>query len=431
MTYKEKPYLKHPTPPPAIRTAMARASKKREKGEPVANFASGNVGQMPANLDVAEMSMKVKENIPEELGLVSEAVLKGLKNSFTKPKCLAYSTTGGTEEDKKLALEYFEKYHGIHHGDTERVMVTTGGQEAITAALRSVKTGTNIYMSKWDYAPPVPIIEDNNCKLIKIGVKEGLKPDLGELKEKAKEYSVFYISMPNNPSGFVSADTLKGIVAIMTDKNGAVIWDAPYLFTILKLDEKGAKFEEDFQNKQLSKFKETGKEFGEDVCITSSISKTCLSAGLRYGFLTANRHWVENANGIVGREDLSAPTISFYLGREILRAFLENPITHHWLNERLASRLNSLIERDLPLILPENGKFGALYALLETGEMDGAEFSNEVFERYGVVTVPAKPFFGEDTNVVRLSLVSTPWTEGDEEWMKNVEMLDRGVNELT
>ncbi|KXA99836.1 hypothetical protein AKJ42_02355 [candidate division MSBL1 archaeon SCGC-AAA261C02] len=70
MTYKEKPYLKHPTPPPAIRTAMARASKKREKGEPVANFASGNVGQMPANLNFAEMSMKVKENISEELGLV-------------------------------------------------------------------------------------------------------------------------------------------------------------------------------------------------------------------------------------------------------------------------------------------------------------------------------------------------------------------------
>ncbi len=163
------------------------------------------------------------------------------------------------------------------------------------------------------------------------------------------------------------------------------------------------------------------------MCILSSLSKTCLIAGLRFGFATASEQWMENMNAIVGRENLSSPTPSFIIGAEILRRFLENPISHEWLCRVLANRLTILME-EIPdfLMLPRNQMFGALYVILRTNEK-GAKFADKLIKKQGIVTVAGNQFYGDSVNAVRLSLVSVPWSKGDKEWVQSVRILKKAL----
>ena len=83
------------------------------------------------------------------------------------------------------------------------------------------------------------------------------------------------------------------------------------------------------------------------------------------------------------------------------------------------------------LILPKNGIFGALYTLVKTGYSDGKTFADKLIAKYGIVTVPADSFYGGPVNAVRLSLVSVPWSEGDEEWISGVKALKQALHEIT
>lgn len=229
--------------------------------------------------------------------------------------------------------------------------------------------------------------------------------------------------MPNNPSGYISPDHLRTAVEIMEDKNGAVIWDAPYLFTMFKIEDGEARFDPHFIQGEIQDFNQITKEHSDSMCILSSISKTCLAAGLRFGFAYACKEWIQNMNAIVGRENLSSPTLSFIVGDKILKSFLdEDARAYEWVSKILADRVNYLLRRDIPLILPKNGKFGALYVLMKTDNR-GTEFANQLIENHGIVTVTGEPFYGDIVNAVRLSLVSVPYVENDSFWKDNVDKL--------
>jgi len=372
--------------------------------------------------------------LPKELKQIAEGLREGLMESYyPNPRGLAYSPTGGTELIKKLVIKYFREIHGVplSDNDVDKVVVTAGGQQAMTAALRSLKPETRVLLSRWDYSPIPGIIKDHNLKEIRVKANEDLSISIDDLKEKVNEGAIFYISMPNNPTGYVSPEDLMSIAEVMSINRGGLIWDAPYIFTIIKLNEKHATFDKIFLQEIIEKFRQVTEKYYDDMCILSSLSKTCLIAGLRFGFATACKEWIANMEAIIGRENLSSPTPSFIAGTHILRKFLENPTSHEWVCKVLADRLTILMEEVHEyLILPKNGIFGALYALIKTGEIDGKVFADKLIEKYGIVTVPADSFYGGPVNAVRLSLVSVPWSEGDEEWISSVKALKQALHEI-
>lgn len=426
----QKFLLPSPIQPP-IRDAIAKASEREEKGLPTIDFSSGNVGKLPFYQEFfTKMDIEVNENLPEGLRFVAEAVKLGIKDSFyPNPRALAYSPTGGTDRVKKQVINYFKEVHGVPlaENDTANVIATAGGQQAMAAALRAINADTNIFLSQWDYAAIPGIIKDINCNEVRVEVNDDLSINKADFEEKITDESVFYISMPNNPTGYVSPQELEFVVKLITDSGGGVIWDAPYIFTILKLTPTKAEFNKEFLREKIEDFKKISSKYYEDMCILSSISKTCLMAGIRFGFATASTHWISLMNAILGRENLSSPTASFITGNHALRMFLQNPISHEWVCNILAERLTLLIEEDLPLILPKNGVFGGLYALVKTNGVDGTKFANNFIDKYGIVTVTGNPFFGGPINAIRLSIVATPWTEGDKEWIKNVNALKKAL----
>lgn len=417
--------------PPAIRNAMARALDRKQKGLPVYDFSSGNVGNLPLNLPLfTGFEIEINNKLTVELKTLAEGVADGLLDSYyPQPRALAYSPTGGTELITTLVTRYFKEVHGVPISDKDlsNVIVTAGGQQAMTAALRALKPTIKVLLLRWEYAPVPGILRDHGLKSVRIKVHEDFSIDLDDLEKKASKHSVFYISMPNNPTGYFSPKDFNAVTGVMLRKEGGVIWDAPYLFTILKLTSKCAKFDNLFLQAKLAELRMVTQNNYDNLCILSSLSKTCLIAGLRFGFATASSHWIKNMNAIVGRENLSSPTPSFIIGAEILRRFLANPTSHKWLCRVIANRLTILIEEVSDnLMLPGNGMFGALYVLLKTRE-EANKFANKLMEKHGIVTVPGTPFYGGPTDAVRLSLVSVPWSEGDEEWVKSVKTLKRAL----
>ncbi len=424
-------FLRLSPAPSAIRDAMAKAAEREGRGLPIVDFSSGNVGKLPYRLDLfKKVDIEVNEGLDGELRVVAEALKMGIVDAFyPHPGGLAYSPTGGTDQVKEPVIRYFREVHGVPLGeeDTDRVIVTAGGQQCMTAALRSIRPGRTVFLPRWDYSSISGIVGENGCREARIKVREDLSLDMGHAEEEVTEDSVFYLSMPNNPTGYVSSEDLEAVARLMEEREGGVIWDAPYIFTILRLTSTKAEFDREFLKRRLEDFRRVAEKHYLSMCILSSISKTCLMAGLRFGFGTASPRWVAVMNSIIGRENLSSPTPSFTVGAHALQMFLDKPVTHEWTCRILADRLTSLMEENLPLILPGNGQFGALYALVRTNGVDGEKFANQLIERHGIVTVAGSAFYGKAIDAVRLSLVATPWTKGDTEWQENVKTLKRAL----
>ena len=65
---------------------------------------------------------------------------------------------------------------------------------------------------------------------------------------------------------------------------------------------------------------------------------------------------------------------------------------------------------------------------MDTKGIDGTKFATELVEKHGIVTVTGEPFYGGPVEAIRLSLVATPWTEGDVEFIESVKALKRALN---
>jgi aspartate/methionine/tyrosine aminotransferase len=260
-------------------------------------------------------------------------------------------------------------------------------------------------------------------------MKDDLSIDMDDFRSKVTRAAVCYVSMPNNPTGYMSAEQLRDMTRVMADNAGAIVWDAPYLLTLLRLDGGRASFDARMLHDTLNQLRELGEEYHPHMCVLSSLSKSCLIAGLRFGFAYGSPQWVDNMEAIVGRENLSSPTPSFIAGTEVLRRFLDQPRSYEWVCRVLANRLNVLIEEmGEHLLLPGNGLFGALYVLVRTGNEPCKPFADTLIEKAGIVTVPCNQFYGGEAHAVRLSLVSVPWTENEEGWLASVRALKSALS---
>lgn len=428
-------YLLPSPPAPAIRQAMAKAAERKEKGLQVFDFSSGNIGNLLASQTIfKEFDVKIANDVPSDLRGIIEGLGEGVVNSYYPyPSGLSYSTTGGTESIRKLVVRYFREVHGVplSDTDTDRVTVTAGGQQAMAAALRSMVRGTRVLIPRWEYAPAAGILEFHNVDLARVEVNEDLSINVADLKRKVRQNCVFYLSMPNNPCGYVSPEDLRTIAEVLSAKGGGVVWDAPYLFTILRLSSTGATFDKGLLQEKLAAFKEIASKYHEHMCILSSLSKSCLIAGLRFGFAVASKQWIDNMDAIIGRENLSSPTPSFIAGTQVLKRFLQQPTSYEWVCDVLAGRLTLLMEEvGDHLMLPGNGMFGALYAAVLTGKTSSKVFAEKLISDYGIVTVPGDQFYGGEAPAVRISLVSVPWSKSEEAWRTSVKALKGALAQL-
>ena len=85
--------------------------------------------------------------------MLAKGLREGIIGSYhPRPQELAYSLTGGTEPIKKLVTQYFREVHDVPllDTDTNRVIVTAGGQQAMTSSLRSLRPGISVLLSRWE-----------------------------------------------------------------------------------------------------------------------------------------------------------------------------------------------------------------------------------------------------------------------------------------
>jgi len=65
-----------PIPPqPAIRNAMAKVAEREDRGLPIIDFTSGNVGKLPHYMRLfSRMEIEVNKTLPDELQELSSSI---------------------------------------------------------------------------------------------------------------------------------------------------------------------------------------------------------------------------------------------------------------------------------------------------------------------------------------------------------------------
>ena len=113
------------------------------------------------------MEVSVAGDVLPDLLPVVEGLRDGLVAAYyPTPLGVAYSPTGGTNPIRALVARYYRELHGIPIDDNaaDRVIVTAGGQQAMTAALRSIKPGTRVLVPQWEYGPASGVIRRMACR---------------------------------------------------------------------------------------------------------------------------------------------------------------------------------------------------------------------------------------------------------------------------
>ena len=165
-----------------------------------------------------------------------------------------------------------EKYANLIGVASENLIATSGSDEGITII-------NNTFMDKDDIAisyEPTFSMYKQAAILAKgkyIGLnsdKEDLSPDIDKLIEEANKNNakIVYICTPNNPTGYLySKDEIKKVI---DNTNGLVIIDEAYIH-----------FAEDDNMDLLN--------YSDRVIILRTLSKAFSGAGLRVGFIVANK----------------------------------------------------------------------------------------------------------------------------------------------
>jgi ribosomal protein L28 len=91
-------FLLSSTVPPVIRETINKATLREEKGLPIFDFSSGNIGKLLFKINLFDkIDIKVNENLPLELKVIAEAIKEGILEAYyPTPKGLSYSSTGET-----------------------------------------------------------------------------------------------------------------------------------------------------------------------------------------------------------------------------------------------------------------------------------------------------------------------------------------------
>jgi aspartate/methionine/tyrosine aminotransferase len=224
--------------------------------------------------------------------------------------------------------------------------------------------------------------------------------DLGSLEKKASEGDWLWISNPHNPSGkYLTPIEISKLAKTLKKKKAYLFVDEIYHDFITRLGEDSA------------------VKFGDNVVISSSLTKTYGLGGLKVGWLIGPKFIIDQATISRLHQFMLLPSSSL----SVLIPFLD--ICEKVRQENISKiKKNSEVfhnklENDR-LFFPDFGPIG-LYKLGE--KIDDIEFSKNASRRYGLVLAPGS-FFNYPGHL-RLSCAGDFFNV-----QKSVEILDNLVN---
>ena len=307
-------------------------------------------------------------------------------------KRTVYTANPGLIELRKNICDRINKKMGLKY-DTDEVIVTVGGSEAIDLAIRAIiDPGDEVLVVEPSFVCYAPITELSGGVVVPLetSADTDFKLTAETLRSKITDKTkMLILPYPNNPTGgIMTKEELMPIAEVLKDTNIVVLSDEIYS----ELTYGG---ETHTSIAQLYGMKER-------TIIVNGFSKAYAMTGWRLGYVTGPKPIIEQMLKLHQYAIMSSPTISQYAGIEAIKNCddeIAKMVKEYDARRRLI--VKEFNRMGLTCFEPK-GAFYVFPCIKSTG-LSSEEFCARLVEEYKVAIVPGNAFGNSGEGYVRVS----------------------------
>ncbi len=307
-------------------------------------------------------------------------------------KRTVYTANPGLIELRKTICDRLDKKMGLKY-DTDEVIVTVGGSEAIDLAIRAIiDPGDEVLVVEPSFVCYAPITELSGGVVVPLetSADTDFKLTAETLRSKITDKTkMLILPYPNNPTGgIMTKEELLPIAEVLKDTNIVVLSDEIYSELTY-----GGKTHTSIA--QLDGMKER-------TIIVNGFSKAYAMTGWRLGYVTGPKPIIEQMLKLHQYAIMSSPTISQYAGIEAIKNGddeIAKMVKEYDARRRLI--VKEFNRMGLTCFEPK-GAFYVFPCIKSTG-LSSEEFCARLVEEYKVAIVPGNAFGNSGEGYVRVS----------------------------
>jgi len=307
-------------------------------------------------------------------------------------KRTVYTANPGLIELRKAICDRLDKKMGLKY-DTDEVIVTVGGSEAIDLAIRAIiDPGDEVLVVEPSFVCYAPITELSGGVVVPLetSADTDFKLTAETLRSKITDKTkMLILPYPNNPTGgIMTKEELLPIAEVLRDTNIVVLSDEIYSELTY-----GGKTHTSIA--QLDGMKER-------TIIVNGFSKAYAMTGWRLGYVTGPKPIIEQMLKLHQYAIMSSPTISQYAGIEAIKNCddeIAKMVKEYDARRRLI--VKEFNRMGLTCFEPK-GAFYVFPCIKSTG-LSSEEFCARLVEEYKVAIVPGNAFGNSGEGYVRVS----------------------------
>ena len=307
-------------------------------------------------------------------------------------KRTVYTANPGLIELRKVICDRLDKKMGLKY-DTDEVIVTVGGSEAIDLAIRAIiDPGDEVLVVEPSFVCYAPITELSGGVVVPLetSADTDFKLTAETLRSKITDKTkMLILPYPNNPTGgIMTKEELLPIAEVLKNTNIVVLSDEIYS----ELTYGGEKHT---SIAQLDGMKER-------TIIVNGFSKAYAMTGWRLGYVTGPKPIIEQMLKLHQYAIMSSPTISQYAGIEAIKNCddeIAKMVKEYDARRRLI--VKEFNRMGLTCFEPK-GAFYVFPCIKSTG-LSSEEFCARLVEEYKVAIVPGNAFGSSGEGYVRVS----------------------------
>ena len=343
---------------------------------------------------------------------IRDAACKSLQEGNTR-----YTSNFGNLDLRKAIAAKLEKENNIHVNPANEVIVTVGGEEAMSVAVLSlIDAGDEVLISDPGYEPYASIIKLANAVPVYVPLEEenNWKFNLDELEARITEKTkMLILCTPANPTGtMMSRENLEKLSEICIKHDLLVVSDEAYE----RVTYDG--------NKHISIASLPGMK--ERTITIHSFSKSYSMCGFRIGYIATDKELARIF--IRCHQKMVLCATSFAQDAALAALQQESDEIAHMLQEFDKRRMviyNTFKELEIPCNKPQAAFY--VFPNVSCLGMDGQTFAERFLEEYGVATVPGVEFGELGRNHIRISYATS--LEQCEEGMRRLKEFVKKIRE--
>ena len=356
-----------------IRKMLERASQMEAEGRSVVHFEIGQPDFVTPQY-------------------IRDAACASLQKGNTR-----YTSNYGTLPLRKAIAEKLEKENAIHADPDGEIMVTVGGEEAMSVAILAlVDAGDEVLMSDPGYSPYDSVIKIANATPVYVPLDEdnNFNFNLEELEKRITPRSrLLMLCTPANPTGtMMDRESLLKLSEICIRHDLIVVADEAYERVLYD------------GNQHVSIASLPG--MWERTVTIQSFSKSYSMCGFRIGYIAACKNLVRIL--IRCHQKLVLCATSFAQDAALAALQGKSDEIDFMLQEFDKRRMliyNTFVELGIPCNKPQAAFY--VFPNVSCLGMDGDEFCNRFLEEYGVACVAGSEFGPHAKNNVRISYATS------------------------